>query len=251
MIILFAHNGTTYFCDLSKPIDISIKLGNGLGPNAFYAPRYKQEPVKTEAFTGAINQGGVVNFYNIKINPHGNGTHTECVSHIEDLDLDIGQVVDDAHLIARLLTVEPEIIDNGDKVITKKSLGTSLSDAGVPMALIIRTRPNPKGKKQYDYSGTNPPYFSPDCIREIIQMGVRHLLVDVPSLDREEDGGNLFAHKAFWNKDNKDRESMTITEMIYVENSVKDGMYLLNLQTLNLKLDVSPSRPVIYQMNVK
>ena len=86
----------------------------------------------------------------------------------------------------------------------------------------------------------------------LVELDIQHLLVDIPSLDREEDGGKLEAHNAFWNywKDiSQARTNCTVTELIYVEDSVKDGMYLLNIQIAAFEMDASPSKPVIYPLN--
>ena len=76
----------------------------------------------------------------------------------------------------------------------------------------------------------------------------------MPSVDREEDEGKLVAHKAFWNvinttKLNEDaRLDCTITELIYVDDLVLDGTYLLNLQIASFENDASPSKPVLYRL---
>jgi hypothetical protein len=31
------------------------------------------------------------------------------------------------------------------------------------------------------------------------ESGIQHLLIDLPSVDKEKDEGKLLAHKAFWN----------------------------------------------------
>jgi hypothetical protein len=62
------------------------------------------------------------------------------------------------------------------------------------------------------------------------------------------------AHKAFWNvKDvnnlNEDaRLDCTITEMIFVDDSVKDGSYILNLQMAPFENDASPSKPILFKV---
>jgi hypothetical protein len=38
--------------------------------------------------------------------------------------------------------------------------------------------------------------------------------------------------------------------MIFVPNAVRDGIYLLNLQTTALDLDASPSKPVVFALNL-
>ena len=51
------------------------------------------------------------------------------------------------------------------------------------------------------------------------------------------------------NQVNKDaRFNCTITEMIYVNDAVKDGSYILNLQFASFENDASPSKPVLYKI---
>ena len=69
--------------NLSKPIDISIPLKNGdNNPSAWYVPPVRMEAVRMGDWVGDVKEGGSVNFYNVFFNPHGHGTHTECVGHI-------------------------------------------------------------------------------------------------------------------------------------------------------------------------
>jgi hypothetical protein len=85
-------------------------------------------------------------------------------------------------------------------------------------------------------------------------MGIKHLLIDLPSVDREEDGGRLAAHKAFWNVldttnlNPEARVDCTITEMIYVNDAILDGSYVLNLQIASFENDASPSKPLLYAL---
>mgnify|MGYP006170989033 FL=1 len=66
--------------DFSKPIDISIPLTAGpANVNAWYCEPVRIEPVRMGDWVGDVKCGGSVNFMNIYLNPHGNGTHTECM----------------------------------------------------------------------------------------------------------------------------------------------------------------------------
>ncbi|MEI7978606.1 MAG: cyclase family protein, partial [Bacteroidota bacterium] len=38
------------------------------------------------------------------------------------------------------------------------------------------------------------------------------------------------------------------TELIFVDDSVADGLYLLNLQIASFESDASPSKPVLYKL---
>ena len=40
----------------------------------------------------------------------------------------------------------------------------------------------------------------------------------------------------------------TITELIYVADTVEDGAYVLNLQVAPFLTDASPCRPILYEL---
>ncbi len=82
----------------------------------------------------------------------------------------------------------------------------------------------------------------------LVELGIEHLLIDLPSVDKEKDNGALLAHKTFWNYDGELRKSATITEFIFVPNHILDGTYFLNLQVAPFENDASPSRPVLYKI---
>jgi kynurenine formamidase len=237
--------------DLSKPIDISIPLTNtDDNPIAWYIEKPEIEPVKFGQWIGKVSEGSSTNFNTIFFNPHGHGTHTECLGHITRKFYSINQCLKKFFFMAELISIEPEIT-NHDLVITKNQIEKAMNGI-ITQAIIIRTLPNSESKKHKNYSKTNPPYLSEEAAIYIRKIGIQHLLIDLPSVDREEDEGKLLAHKAFWNvKDvtnlNEDaRLNCTITEMIYIDNSVSDGKYLLNLQIASFENDASPSKPILY-----
>ncbi len=251
MKISLKYNRRTYEVDLSKSIDISIPLIPGAkGPRCFYAPRFSAKPYKSGNFIGAVKEGAPVNFYNVRLNPHGNGTHTESVGHITTEQESINDVLKEFHCVAQVMSVCPKLNRKGDRIITKSNLKTEWLKK-TPKALIIRTYPNPEEKKTMDYSGTNPPYFKSDAIKEIVNRGVKHLLIDLPSVDREEDDGKLQGHKIFWDIKSQNRKDCTITEMIYVPDEIEDGLYFMNLQIPSFQLDAAPSKPVLYRLKTK
>jgi len=250
MIIEVNLNDKKYQVNLSEPIDISIPIGQ---VKCFNAPGVRIEPYKDGDFIGSVNRGAPVNFYDVQLNPHGNGTHTECLGHITPAQESVNQVLKNFHFHAYLVTVPLETLDNGDQVITLDQLNPQLPTQ-IPSAIIIRTSPNPIEKKSKDYSGTNPPYITKDAMQLLVNLGVEHLLIDTPSVDREVDKGVLAAHHLFWGLDldgntlDIRRNQATITELIYVADSIEDGYYLLNLQIAPLELDASPSKPILYNL---
>ena len=246
-------NINNFQIDLSKPIDISIPLSNNdQNPIAWYIEKPEIEPVKFGDWVGKVSEGSSTNFNNIFFNPHGHGTHTECLGHITREFYSINQCLKQFFFTSELISIAPEKI-NDDLVITKFQIKQALNSK-TPEAIVIRTIPNLEQKKHKNYSKTNPPYLSEEAVTFIREIGIQHLLIDLPSVDREEDEGKLLAHKAFWNvKDvnnlNDDaRLNCTITEMIYVENEIQDGSYFLNLQIASFENDASPSKPILFSV---
>lgn len=226
---------------------------NDQNPIAWYLDQPVIEPVKNGDWIGKVAAGSSsTNFNNISFNPHGHGTHTECLGHITHEFYSINQCLKTFFFSASLVTIEPIKIEE-DKVITKEQL-VYILEKNKPKAVVIRTIPNSENKKSRKYSNTNPAYLSEEAAIYLREIGVQHLLIDLPSVDREHDEGKLLAHKAFWNvKNTKNlnedaRMNCTITEMIYVPNDVADGNYLLNLQIASFENDASPSKPVLYKI---
>lgn len=239
--------GTNVQVNLSQPIDLSIPMRAGSGQvSAWYVDPISIEPVRGEGFVGAVDQGGAVNFRNIQFNPHGHGTHTECVGHISPDLQSINQELKTYFFSAQVVSVEPEQ-QGEDQIITKAQLAP-LMDAEPAQALILRTLPNNEAKRTRNYSSTNPPYLEEAAALHIRKKGIQHLLLDLPSVDREVDGGKLLSHRAFWNYPENPRLDATITELIYVPDTVGDGLYLLNIQFAPFENDAAPSRPVLYKI---
>ena len=247
MIASIKFNQKTLNVDLSKPLDISIPLKSGKeNVNAFFIPPVKYEPFKAGNFIGDVNQGGSCNVFSISFNPHGNGTHTETVGHISSENYPIYKCLLRFFFESKLISIDPEII-SGDRIITRKQLEEKLNGK-CPEALIIRTLPNSDEKITAQYSGTNPPYMEENAARYLRDLSVKHLLLDVPSIDREDDNGKLLAHHTFWNYPGKPRVDCTISELVYVADNIQDGNYLLNLQIASFDNDASPSKPVLYAL---
>ncbi|SHM03825.1 cyclase family protein [Flavobacterium xinjiangense] len=254
MLAIIQHSNQTIEVDLSKPIDISIPLTNtDENPIAWYIEKPVIEPVIFGDWIGKVSEGkSSTNFNNIFFNPHGHGTHTECVGHITRDFYSINQSLKQFFFLAELVSIEPEIRGE-DLVITRIQIEKTLNGK-TPEAIIIRTLPNLEAKKNLKYSNTNPPYLDEAAARFIRESGIQHLLIDLPSVDKEHDDGRLLAHKAFWNVTNVNdlnadaRLDCTITEMIFVSNEVKDGSYLLNLQIASFENDASPSKPILYKI---
>jgi kynurenine formamidase len=245
MIARIEIDGNFFEFDLHKPIDVSLPFTtDNNAASAWYVPPVKIEPVRTEQFVGDVNEGGSVNFNNIIFNPHGNGTHTESVGHISSSKESVNQTMKTFFFSSYVISVEP-VNKSGDLVITKEQIMSLLKKPC--QAVLIRTLPNEKGKRKRQYSNSNPPYLEVGVIDYLLEMGVDHLLIDLPSVDRESDEGVLAAHHRFWNYPENPQLHRTITEFIFVPDEVSDGFYLLNIQLSPFENDAAPSKPILYQ----
>ena len=253
MLPTFPHAGRTYSYDPAAPIDISLPLAPGDDQvNCFWAEPVQFDTIRVGSFVGSVALGGSTNYQRIHVTPHGNGTHTECYGHISpDPAVTLNQCLRRFLFVARLVSVAPRPQPNGDLVVMLADVQTALAqqlDRSIPEALILRTLPNDEAKRRRQYSGTNPAYIEPALAEFLVEHNVQHFLLDLPSVDREEDAGQLLAHHAFWCYPAQPRFGATITELIFVPNEAADGLYLLNIQITSLELDASPSKPVLYQL---
>lgn len=247
MIATIQYGSKKHKIDLSKPLDISIPLqASKDNVNAWYLEEPKIEPVKLGDWIGSIAEGADVNFNNILFNPHAHGTHTECVGHITKELHSINKNLKRFFFLAEVITVAPEKFED-DFVISKKQIQMALGNKKRE-AVVLRTLPNTEEKLSRQYSNTNPIFLKEEAAIFLKEKGIKHLLIDLPSVDKEKDGGKLLAHNAFWNTNGKLRMDATITEFIYISNKIKDGTYFLNLQIAPFENDASPSKPILYKI---
>ncbi len=248
MFATINHKGKTYKADLDKPMDISIPLrATKENVSAWYVQPPRFEPVRMGDWIGDVSQGGPVNFRDIFFNPHGHGTHTECVGHISKEFYTINQCLKNFIFICEVISVIPTELPNSDLIITKASLEIMLKGKNVE-AVAIRTLSNPVSKLSMQYSNTNPPFMQPEAMHYLTSCGIDHLLFDMPSVDKEKDDGKLPAHHTFWEYPHNTQQHRSITELIYVPNNILDGTYLLNIQIASFENDASPSKPVLYRL---
>jgi len=241
------HNGKTKEVDFSKPLDISIPLqASEQNPLAWYQEKPTIKPVRMGDWIGKVSEGGSVNFNNVFFNPHAHGTHTESFGHISNEFHSVNDALKTFFFLAEVITVQPEKVGK-DEIISKENIVKALNGT-TPEAIVIRTLPNDTSKKSKRWSNTNWPYLDEKAALFLREIGVKHLLIDLPSVDKEQDEGKLLAHKAFWNYPEDPRHDCTITELIYIPEIIEDGSYLLNLQMASFENDASPSKPVLYKL---
>jgi arylformamidase len=253
--------------DLARPVDLALALDfSGPQPRHFGAPRASARAFETQGFNGSVARGASCNCELITLIPHCNGTHTECAGHLTRERLDAWRVGPAGLVPALLVSVRGEppageasdpAPQPGDRLITRGALERSWPRAApfAPQALVIRTLPNTADKRTRDWSKEVPPYLSREAAQFLVDRGILHLVVDLPSVDRTHDQGRLTAHRIFFGLPPGSvelgaavRAGATITELAFVPDGAPDGAYLLALQLPALGGDAVPSRPLLYAL---
>jgi len=264
--LTFSVAGSRFAVDAARAHDLSIPLRfDGPQPAFFGAPAAHAEALRAGSFHGAVARGGSCNCSTYTLTPHCNGTHTECVGHVTAETVSVRDVAPVSLLLARLITLQPRAggavaegaLQADDLVIARRSLEElPPADMRGCEALIVRTVPNSALKEQASYGQDSAaPYFTAAAMQWIVEHGIQHLVVDLPSVDKADDGGRLLAHRTFWGlpagstaKAQAARAGATITELAYIEDAVPDGLFLLNLQVAPFEADAAPSRPLLYPL---
>jgi len=268
----FTAGGRRWRADVTAPADLAIVLEfNGAQPSFFVETPASSEPLRIGSFTGSVANGASCNCAVHSLAPHCHGTHTECIGHVTRGRVTVASLTPVAPCVALVVSVRPEPLGAAaaslhgdhaaadDLVIRRVALAAAASawlDAPCT-AMVIRTLPNGAAKRHRAYSGSPSPapYFLPEAMRWLVERGISSLVVDLPSLDRADDGGRLAAHREYWglppgsdDATQATRGQALVTELAYVPDSVADGLYLLDLQVPAFGSDAAPSRPVLYPL---
>ena len=265
----FSAHGRRWRADISRPVDLAIPLDfAGPQPRFFAASPAAAEPLRAGAFSGSVAAGASCNCATYTVAPHCHGTHTECIGHVSEPVASLASFTPTAPCLALLVSVAPRPLGAGaldphaapdDRVIDRRALEQAASGwLGDPWtALVLRTLPNSLDKRHRAYvdGGSPAPYLDPDAIGWLVEREVTSLVVDLPSLDRADDGGHLAAHRVFWGlpPGSTDVAAATrphalVTELAFVPDTAGDGLYLLDLQVPAFVADAAPSRPVLYRL---
>jgi arylformamidase len=263
-------DGVRYTVDLRNPHDLAIALDfNDTQPRWFGAAPAHSSPLVSGEFTGRVQTGASCNCSTVTLTPHLDGTHTECAGHLTLEKLEARRVVPVGFLRALVVSVTPTAAGRteessrpapraDDLLITAAALTRAwpAEPLFLPQALIVRTLPNTTLKRARDYRSEPAAFLSLAAAALLVERGIEHLVLDVPSADRADDGGQLSAHREFFglppgsvSLTAAGRAQCTITELAYVDDTVADGVYLLNLQIPALGGDAVPSRPLLFPVH--
>jgi arylformamidase len=267
---LLEYAGQRFVVDRDGGTSIAIPFDpHGPQPVHFGAPAAHAEPLAGGDFIGDTRAGGSCNCESVTLVPHCNGTHTEGPGHLTRERLSVHASALAPLYAAALVSVEavdalgageasvpgPQA---GDRLLTARALAKAMESLGINRveSMVVRSLPNDDSKLERNWMEPPlPPYFSCEAMRWLTEKGVRHLLTDLPSVDRLRDEGRLAGHRIFFGlppgstaAGEVGRPDATITEMVYAPASLPDGLYALSLQLAAWVGDAAPSRPVLFPL---
>jgi arylformamidase len=204
--------------------------------NAFHFSPITLKTVELEGqFIGDVTRGGSCNVDTLQYIPHGL-THLETSAHIlspsvnpptvKDIPLEnlsgIVYLID----LSRRGMKKGELIPPG--VIQKK-----LEALTLPVSMLALKTHSSMLPEDYDFSGKDFLSLAPETARVIHDYRspnrIDCLILDLPSIDPESDGGKLAAHREYFGlpqtgHNAKDNEKRTLVELAWFAN-LEEGYY--------------------------
>ena len=155
MELTFPWNGRRYRADLGRVVDLSSAVDfEGEQPTFFGLPRAQHQGVEAPGFVGDTARGGGCNCRTLVLCPHGNGTHTESIQHLQTKGPAPAQAITQPLMPAWVITVSsvPFAESNEhynahaqaeDQVVAAAQLKAAGLPESLPPAFVLRTQPNP------------------------------------------------------------------------------------------------------------
>lgn len=267
--LLLEAGGRRWAVELGRGASLAIEMrGDGPLPAFFVPGRMHTEPLSVGGFTGDTRTGGSCNVSRLDLVPHCHGTHTEGIGHVTDQRAAVQDQFDGRPALAWLATVTA--VDAGaasdgyhcpvaerEPLVTRDELARAIRGcAAEATALVLRVRPLAAPLPVRDFNAEpGYPLLSAEAMSWLSGHAFDHLLIEMPSLDRAEDGGRLGNHRAWWGLPPGDRDMgraqhprRVITEMIRVPDTLDDGLYWLQPGLSPIHGDATPSRPQLYPL---
>lgn len=256
MIVEWSEQQQNYRADFRQAIELTRPVRfDGRGATAFGASLAHSEPFVAGSTPLSVARGAGCNCPLFHFAAHLHGTHTEGVGHLTREGHRVQEIARIAPVVlARLVSLPIEEFGQSgetygphsrpsDPVVTARALKQALPEGPGCEALVLKTGPN----------GDPPAYLTTEAMKLVVEWQVLMLLLELPSVDRAEDGGRLSNHRLFWglgpdSDQVAEPSEKSITELLQVPPGVKDGFYALSVQLAPVLSDATPSRAILYPL---
>ena len=242
---------------LAAPTSLARTLRfDGNDPRHFDAPAPRSTALQVGGFKGEVALGASCNCRAITLVPHCHGTHTETAAHLTLEPLDACETAPRGLVPGWLVSVAAVAAETsgedsdpppqpGDRLLTRAALLAAWRGIPcfTPRALIVRA------------AGDSATFFSRQAVALLVERGIEHLVVELPSIDRGHDGGVLCGHRLFFGLPagstrlaEARRAQCTITEFAEVPPELADGPCFVQLAMPRIAGDAVPSQPLYFPL---
>ncbi|MDH5404684.1 MAG: cyclase family protein [Candidatus Heimdallarchaeota archaeon] len=224
---------------LGSPISASREVQFNPTPKssgAFYLPPFQISTFEVKnIFVGDILRGGSCNVTIHNYSPH-NLTHLETSLHIVDNGIPVS-AIPNKHLNGILYLIDlTKTYDQDDECIKWDDISEQITNLHPSVTFIALKTYSSTLDQFHDFSGEDPLFLDPfaaKMIHDLKNNKINGLILDLPSIDKETDGGKLLAHRNFLGLPREGIKSTVeefrfIVELAYFEN-LQQGYYYLNI----------------------
>ena len=220
-----------------RPVGREIYFkGETRSPNAFHLSPITGKTVEFEGqFIGDVRRGGSCNVDTLQYVPHGI-THLETSAHILSPDASPPTVKDipleNLSGIVYLMDLSHSGTQKGES-IRPDAVREKLEKITLPVSMLaLKTRASLL-PQDYDFSGKDFLSLAPGAAKVIHDYRspnrIDCLILDLPSIDPESDGGKLLAHRNFFGLpltgvEAEDREKRALVELAWF-GELEEGYY--------------------------
>jgi kynurenine formamidase len=203
-------------------------------PNGFSLPRISRKTfVYKDKFIGNVGEGGACNVDILNYVPHGL-THIETSAHILMQDENAVTIKDipvqNLSGLVYLLDIT-DIDAEAGRSVRWQDVEAKLKKITLPIRMLALKTQASLQPRDTDFSGKDFLYLSPETAEKLhdFKPRINCLLLDLPSIDRESDGGKLAAHRHFFGLPQKgcrweDKEKRTLVELAWFSD-LQEGYY--------------------------
>lgn len=227
--------GKDHWFGLGKPLRVSREVlfrGGTQAPNAFHLTPISSRTVELEGqFTGDVRRGGSCNVDTLCYVPHGL-THLETSAHILNRDTNPPTVKDippeKLSGMALLIDLSDMGQDTGKK-IAWETVQAKLDRNRLPISMLAIKTASSLLPQDYDFSGKDFLYLAAETAKGIhdyktADSHIDCLILDLPSIDRESDGGKLLAHRGFFGLPDTGFDAEDLEKRVLVELAMFSGL---------------------------
>lgn len=211
-------HGESHWFALGEPLPVSRIVGfgaEGRSPNAFGLPLPERKTLENPGvFVADVERGGSCNVSLLEYCPHG-VTHMETSAHVLGASARPPQVRDiPAGFLSGTVFLMDLSADPGKpgSLIAWETVRAKLETITFPITILAIKTHASLLEESYDFSGKNFTALSPEAAKGIHdylfppkgsggkapETRINCLILDLPSIDPEQDGGKLAAHRCFF-----------------------------------------------------